>query len=110
MDRSGEDLESRQAILRLLGLALRAGKLNLGSGPVLRALQHGQGGVVFLSRDAGDDLRSKIERGLGSARLDAESFGGDELAAAFGRRLLSVVSVCEPAFVAGVIKHLGNLS
>jgi ribosomal protein L7Ae-like RNA K-turn-binding protein len=110
MDSRGEDLQSRQAILRLLGLALRAGKLNLGSGPVLRALHQGQGGVVFLSRDAGTDLRAKIVRALGTARLDAESFGGDELAAAFGRRLLSVVSVCEPAFVAGVVKHLGNLS
>ncbi|HKI83147.1 MAG TPA: hypothetical protein VKA63_02325 [Candidatus Krumholzibacteria bacterium] len=110
MDSRGEDPQSRQAILRLLGLALRAGKLNLGSGPVLRALHQGQGGVVFLSRDAGADLRAKIERDLGSARLDAESFGGDELAAAFGRRLLSVVSVCEPAFVAGVMKYLGKLS
>ncbi len=95
-----------EAVLRLLGLARRAGRLNLGSSEVMRALKKADGGLVFLARDAGSDLERKIRRNQGRCRLVHGFFGRDELAAAFGRSKLAVVSVHDPAFVAGIEAHL----
>ncbi len=97
------------SVLRLLGLARRAGKLMLGSTAVLRALRKAEGGVVFLARDAGADLRRKIERNRGNCRLAPPIFSQEELATAFGKRKLAVVSVHDRDFVSGIEKHLRSL-
>jgi hypothetical protein len=98
--------ERAGAMLRLLGLARRAGRLHLGSGPVLRALGQEGPGIVFLARDAGADLRRRIERARGSSRLDDTTFVVDDLAAAFGRERLATVSVHDRDFVAGLRRYL----
>lgn len=100
--------ERRRAILGLLGLARRAGALQLGSGPVLRALDEHDAGVVFLARDAGGDLGRKVRRAAGKQRVDDELFDAGQLAAAFGRQKLSVVSVHEPGFVSGLLGHMND--
>lgn len=97
---------TREAVLRLLGLAQRAGRLSLGSGPVLRALEGEGRGVVFLASDAGADLRKKIERALGPSRLEDALYSVEDLAVRFGRQRLSVVSVHDPSFVKGIEEHL----
>jgi len=102
------DEEKRRAILGLLGLAQRAGKLRLGSGPVLRALRDDGPGVVLLARDAGKDLAGKIDRERGRSLVDRTLFDADELASAFGRDKLSVVSVHEAGFVSGLVRHLSE--
>jgi ribosomal protein L7Ae-like RNA K-turn-binding protein len=94
------------AALRLLGLARRAGELQLGARGVLRALARREPGIVFLARDAGADLRRKIERQRGDSELDSESFDSRTLADAFGRDRLAVVSVHDAHFVAGLRKAL----
>lgn len=95
-----------EAALRLLGLARKAGALHLGSGPVLRALGREKPGMVFLARDAGADLRRKIERQRGESMVDTGSFDAKTLADAFGREQLSVISVHDPNFVSGLRKAL----
>jgi len=100
--------ERAGAVLRLLGLARRAGRLRLGSGPVLRALSHEGPGVVFLARDAGADLRRRVTRALGPSRLDDTTFVVEDLAAAFGRERLATVSVHDRDFVAGLMRYLGE--
>lgn len=102
------DAERRRAVLGLMGLAQRAGKLQLGQGPVLRALREARPGVVLLARDAGDDLAGKIERERGSSTVDSTLLSADDLATAFGRRKLSVVSVHDPGFVSGLVRHLSE--
>jgi len=105
-----EDVVPKEAVLRLLGLAHRAGKLMLGSTAVMRALRKNSSGVVFLAKDAGADLVRKIGKSRGRCRVEATIFRQEELAAAFGRRKLAVVSVHDPDFVAGIEKHLKSLS
>lgn len=100
--------ERKQAILGLLGLARRAGALQLGSGPVLRALDEHRAGVVFLARDAGGDVARKVRRGAEGHTVDDELFDAGQLAAAFGRQKLSVVSVHEPGFVSGLEGHMND--
>ena len=100
------DAARRQAVIGLLGLARRSGALRLGAGPVLRALRHEAPGVVLLARDAGADLAGKIERARGQSIVDASLLSADDLADAFARERLSVVSVHEPGFVSGLRRHL----
>lgn len=97
---------AKEAVLRLLGLARRAGALRLGATDVSKALRREAPGVVFLAGDAGADLVRKIEAGIGRSRLERSCFAGSELADAFGRERLSVVSVHEPGFVRGILEHL----
>ena len=93
-------------VLRLLGLALKAGRLRLGAGPVLRALEKEGPGIVFLATDAGADLSRKVRRSIGRSQLDATLFSNQELAAAFGRNSLAVVSVHDADFVRGLRDRL----
>lgn len=89
----------------MLGLARRAGALHLGAGPVLRALAREAPGLVFLARDAGADLVRKVERDGANHRVE-RMFDGRELADAFGREKLNVVSVHDPGFLKGIVGHL----
>jgi ribosomal protein L7Ae-like RNA K-turn-binding protein len=98
----------RQAIIKLLGLARRAGALRLGATAVVRALREEPPGVIVLARDAGDDLAGKIERAHGRSRIVADLFEAEELAARFGRERLSVVSVHRAGFVEGLERHLSE--
>ena len=100
------DPQRKDAVLRLLGLALRAGALRLGSGPVMRAMESEPPGIVFVARDAGRNLRRNLHRVRGRSRIEETLFDGEDLARAFGRRRLAVVSVHETGFVAGLEKHL----
>lgn len=94
------------AALRLLGLARRAGELQLGARAVLRALAREAPGIVFLARDCGADLRRKMERQRGNSELDTVSFDSQTLAATFGRERLAVISVHDANFVSGLRKAL----
>lgn len=100
--------EGKAAAQGLLGLARRAGKLFVGAGPVLRALEKEKAGVVFLANDAGRDVRRKIERSSGESLIFDAVFAGEELAALCSRDKVSVVSVHEPDFVKGIRKALAN--
>jgi ribosomal protein L7Ae-like RNA K-turn-binding protein len=98
----------KQAILNLLGLAQRSGALRMGATAVSRAMREERPGVVFLARDAGQDLAGKLQRALDRSVLVADLFGADELAARFGRERLSVVSVHETGFVDGLKRYLSD--
>lgn len=100
--------DRRQAVLGLLGLARRAGALRLGAGPVLRALEEEAPGMVFLARDAGADLVARVQRSHGKSVVDDTLLGTADLAGAFGRDLLSVVSVHEKDFVSGLQRLLSD--
>jgi len=98
----------RSSVVGLLGLARRAGVLKVGSGPVLRALRDEDPGVVFLARDAGEDLVGKIQRARGKSIVDRSLLCGADLADAFGRERLSVVSVHDRNFVTGLRRQLSD--
>lgn len=97
--------DRRRAVLGLLGLARRAGALRLGAGPVLRALGEEGPGVVFLAHDAGADLVARVQRARGQSVVEDTLLSTEDLARAFGRDRLSVVSVHEKDFVSGLRRH-----
>lgn len=49
------------AFQRLLGLAMRAGKLKLGEGRTEESLQRGSAGLVLVASDAADNTRKKFQ-------------------------------------------------
>ncbi len=98
----------REAVLRLLGLALRAGRLQLGAGPVLRALEREAPGIVFLARDAGRSVARSVRHAGEKSRIEDQLLDAEDLSGAFGRRQLSVVSVHSPDFVDGLEKLLSE--
>jgi ribosomal protein L7Ae-like RNA K-turn-binding protein len=98
----------KHAVLGLLGLARRAGALKLGATAVVRALREERPGMVFLARDAGQDLVGRLERARGGSELIADLFDAEELATSFGRERLSVVSVHETGFVDGLRRKLSD--
>ncbi len=73
---------------------------------VLRALREEKPGVVFLARDAGDGLAQRVARRLGESTLERTLLSSQELALAFGRERLAVVSVHDRGFVSGLRKQL----
>lgn len=104
----GADDALRTAVLGLLGLARRAGALRLGARPVLRALREEGDGIVFLAHDAGQDLADRMELAAKGAQLERALFSAADLADAFGRDRLSVVSVHESGFVRGIRRRLSD--
>ncbi len=100
--------EEAAAALRLLGLARRAGKLYIGSGSVMRALSRERPGIVFVARDAGKDIVRRVTRSQGESTLDHQTFESGDLASAFGREKLAVVSIHDTQFVAGIRKALSK--
>jgi ribosomal protein L7Ae-like RNA K-turn-binding protein len=92
--------------LRLLGLAHRAGKLQLGASAVLRALSQERPGIVFLARDASPRLVGRIERAVGTSFLDRATFVTQELSQALGRERLAVVSIHDAGFVSGLREYV----
>lgn len=99
----------KNAVLKLLGLAQRAGALRLGATAVARAMREEAPGIVLLARDAGQDLVGKLQRAPGESRLVTDLLDAAELADRFGRERLSVVSVHKPGFVDGLKRHLSDM-
>jgi len=99
----------KQSLLKLLGLAHRSGALRLGATAVTRALREEPPGVVFLARDAGQDLVGKLQRARGESLLVADLFLAAELADRFGRERLSVLSVHRAGFVDGLNRYLSDM-
>ena len=56
------DIHDEAAALRLLGLAVRAGKAAIGRQAAIQALKRQNACLVWLAKDASDDTREKISR------------------------------------------------
>lgn len=54
------DLNNRDKLIQLLGLAQRAGKIISGEEQVLKAIRSNKASLVFLAQDAGPNLSKKI--------------------------------------------------
>lgn len=91
-----------EALLRMLGLALRAGRLAVGSERVARMVARGKRPLVVIAADASPRQREKIMalapvRDVWADRVDREG-----LARALGRDDLTVVALDDPDFLRGL--------
>lgn len=87
-----------QAVLNLLGLAMRAGKLVTGEELVIKSVQKKQAKFVFVAKDASENTRKKInDKCLFYQVPFDDSFSQTKLSAAIGRSRM-VISVADVGF------------
>jgi ribosomal protein L30E len=91
-------------LLALLGLALRAGKLQMGWSAVEQAVHRGKRPLVILATDMGPSQRARALRLEPVLGFVTDAVTGADLAATLGREKLSIVSVSDPGFVGGIRK------
>lgn len=84
--------------LTLLGLALRAGKLEVGEVPVHTALAHGKAKAVYLAADAAENTADKLRRHLGNTPCRVLSADKSRLGSALGRKTCALAAVTDPGF------------
>ena len=94
--------------LGLLGLARKAGKLELGEDPVGAACRGRKARLVLLARDAAGNTADKARRlAQGSnARCVRTPFLKEELGAALGRTSCAVLALTDEGFAKAMIEKL----
>jgi ribosomal protein L7Ae-like RNA K-turn-binding protein len=96
-----------QAALSLIGLALRAGRLEVGTHAVKEAARRGELHAVVLARDATENARNRVLpllRATGVPVVTCESAAG--LGRAAGRSRLVVVGVRDAGFAGRIVGAL----
>ncbi len=92
-----------ESILRLLGLARRAGKLEVGFSAVERLVQRHQNVVVMVTSDMGASQRHRAENWQVSKAVTLPMTSA-RLGEAMGRDKVAVVGLRDPGFAKGISK------
>lgn len=92
-------------LLRLLGLAARAGGLTFGVDGTRAALQHKRARCVVMAKDAGTRAQEKVLR-LAEGTKVPVIWGptADELGARLGRPPIQAIGVTDSAIARGLLK------
>ncbi len=89
-------MERKPDALGLLGLSMRKGAVVTGTERTLRIIREGKRSLVFLARDAGDNLSKKIRQKTEHYRIPLhEEFSSDELSEAIGRKNIKVCALVD---------------
>ncbi len=87
--------------LQVLGLAVRARRVALGSDAALLSISRGAAHLVYLASDAGDNAAKKFRDKCAFYQIPiVTSFTRAELGRACGRSQLIVAAVTDPGFAA----------
>lgn len=99
-------MENRQKALNLLGLSLRAGKLIMGEGLVLKALQQQKLALVLVAADASQATRDKFAAKTQFYQVPLEiAFTKQAMSQMLGRPR-TIVGLTEPGFAHRLIALL----
>lgn len=89
---------NNQAILNLLGIAMRAGRLITGEDLVIKSIQKQQAKFVFVAVDASENTKKKIkDKSLYYGVPVDDSFNQMDLSSAIGRKRM-VIAVADEGF------------
>lgn len=96
-------------IQRLLGLAMRSGKLSLGEYACLDTIKSGKAKYVFIANDASDNTKKRLNdksnyRGLPVCM----EFDRYELGQAIGRQYCMSIAVKDRNFAQGIARETGG--
>lgn len=91
--------------LTLLGLALRARKLEVGEIPVHTALDRRTAKAVYLASDTAENTADKVRRRLGDTPCYVLPADKSRLGLALGRKSCALAAVTDPGFA----RRLGEL-
>lgn len=94
-------------MLSLLGLALRAGRLEVGTHGVKEAARRGELHAVVLARDATDNARGRVLPLVRAMEVPVATCStAAALGSAVGRSRIVVVGVTDPGFAGRVLAGL----
>ena len=98
--------------ISLLGLARRAGKVEIGDEAARSACSHGTAKILLIASDASERTCETFEFIAESAGLPHVSVAEtrEELGNALGKRPCAVVAICDTGFSAGIIKKLADVN
>lgn len=94
------------SFLTLLGLARRAGRLDIGETPVYEAIGRGRCRGVFLAGDAAKNTRDRLDNRRGDVPLYPVPFSKAELGRALGRESCAIAATGDAGFLAGLLRAL----
>ena len=94
--------------LGLLGLARKAGKLELGEEPVAAACRGRKARLVLLAADGAQNTAGKAERlaQAANARCVHTPFTKEELGGALGRQVCAVAALTDEGFAKAFLEKL----
>ncbi len=94
------------AVLNLLGLARRGGRMTIGEDTTSAAVRNGKAYLILLASDASEHLvRSAAHFGLPMLRLEADKL---TLGGALGKSTCGIAAVTDPGLAAAVAEKLGT--
>lgn len=95
--------------LGLLGLARKAGKLELGEDPVGAACRGRKARLVLLAADAAENTADKARRlaQTSNARCVRTPLTKEELGSALGRKVCAVAALTDEGFARAFLEKLG---
>ena len=99
----------KQKILKLLGLATRAGLLVSGEDIVIDALQRKKAKIVFLGNDASSNTLDKFQKKCFFYKVELNTmFTSEELSNSIGRNRM-VLAILDEGFHKSIKKCLGGV-
>ena len=91
--------------LSLLGLALRAGFIIDGEERVLKAIPHIKPILIFLAKDAGENIKKKVHDKVQSFNAHLiEHYTSDELSHAIGKINRKVLALTDKGFIQQILR------
>ena len=98
--------------LSMIGMALRAGRLEVGDEACGEACREKRCRLLLLSSDAGESARRRAIRfsGEGQCLLIELPCSGEELGAALGRKSCAMAAVTDLGLAQAVVQKLARLS
>ncbi len=95
-----------EAVLNLLGLARRGGRITVGEDTTSAAVRNGKAYLILLASDASEHLaRSAAHFDLPTLRLEADKL---TLGSALGKSTCGIAAVTDPGLAAAVAEKLGT--
>ena len=96
------------SMLHLLGIARKAGKLELGEEPTGAAARARQAKLILVARDAADNTFRRVRHfaDAGNVLWVSVPFTKAEMGSAVGRTSCAMLAVMDPGLAAAMVKKL----
>lgn len=102
-------MQNNDALMRILGLAMRAGKVEVGEAKAADRIKYGKTKLLIISSDASDNTLRKFEKLCGNNSVEVIKTGTREILGRYtGRDEAVVLSVSDKGF-ADRMKEIENI-
>lgn len=92
-------------VYRLLGLAMKAGKLSFGMESVIDTIQKRKAKLVIVAQDAADRTKRNIKQVADENKVTFRIYGAiEEISKSIGKENKAVIAVKDNNFVEGILK------